>query len=179
MIRSVPQQFEGLIEAAPLAPAVILVRPDRPDRVWVRAAVEHRAARVAAVCASLGLSSGAQVALELKGALDRLAAAYYVLATGRVLVPPGPNAFILDARVISQSEVRAAPYALRSGARSADLATTIPRPLAHADLFALLLERGGPEDDPVWQALLGLATGKPLVVQADDDAAPWALVYAA
>ena len=173
MIRSVPQQFEGLIEAAPLAPAVILVRPDRPDRVWVRAA------RVAAVCASLGLSSGAQVALELKGALDRLAAAYYVLATGRVLVPPGPNAFILDARVISQSEVRAAPYALRSVARSDDLATTIPRPLAHADLFALLLERGGPEDDPVWQALLGLATGKPLVVQADDDAAPWALVYAA
>jgi hypothetical protein len=42
-----------------------------------------------------------------------------------------------------------------------------------------LLERGGPEEDPVWQALLGLATGKPLIVQADDDAAPWALVYAA
>ena len=70
MNTTVPRRFESLLERDPYSPAVVLIRPGARDRVWVRAAVEHRAVRIAGVCSLLGLASQARVAFSGHGAVN-------------------------------------------------------------------------------------------------------------
>lgn len=178
MNTTVPRRFETLLERDPYAPAVVLVRPGARDRVWVRAAVEHRAVRIAGVCSLLGLPSQARVAFSGHGALDRMAAAWFVLATGRVLVEGTDADFLIDDALCRQSEIRTEPYTLRCTVQTSDPAAAMPTPMSHRDLLRLLMAGRAPETD-LGQALQALALGEPLVLHAHADADPRALVYAA
>jgi hypothetical protein len=178
MNTTVPRRFESLLERDPYSPAVVLIRPGARDRVWVRAAVEHRAVRIAGVCSLLGLASQARVAFSGHGALDRMAAAWFVLATGRVLVEGTDADFEIDDALCRQSEIRTEPYSLRCTVQTSDPAVAMPTPHSHRELLRMLMSGRAPESD-LGLALQALALGEPLLLHAAPDADPRALVYAA
>lgn len=167
MIASVPRCFESMLEREPDAPAVVLVRPGGRDRVWVRAAVEHRAVRIAGVCARVGLAPHASVAIACQGALDRLAAAWFVLATGRILVLAGEADFTIDDELCRQSEIRTEPYSIRCVVQPTDPAALLPAPVPHNELLRLVFSNALPAESPLVQAVHALATGRPLEIVAD------------
>jgi hypothetical protein len=167
-IDSLPASFEQLIWTDPAAPAVVLRRRDGRDRIWTRAAVEHRAVRIGALCAALGLAADARVAIAGHGALDVLASAWYVLATGRLLCEPAEAQFTLDDAVLARAvglhehyALRCAVMALHPAARLGG-ATFTQQGLLHAVVREdVRLERG-----LLARCLHALATGEPVVVEA-------------
>lgn len=167
---TLPARFEDLLEADPFAPAVILVRPRRRDRLWARAAVEHHAIRIAGLCATLGLGPRDDVAICAGGALDVMATAWFVLASGRALTT-ADDALLLDDDRLAHARTISDDYALYSFAKPGDVALRLrDRTLTHATLLDAL-----DGDDPVppevspllWAGLRALCTGEPLRVLAD------------
>jgi hypothetical protein len=183
MITTVPRRFETLLEAEPMAPALVLVRSGARDRVWIRAAVEHRAVRLAGAFARAGLSGRARIRFAGAGALDRLAVAYFALATGRVLLDDGvddPGAFVVDDDALRAAAIAAEPYALRSVVRSSDPALALPAVCSHGEVFRAVMA-GHPFDSAIGRAIESLALGEPLVIDAGgtESTELRALVYAA
>lgn len=178
MISTVPRRFESLLERDPFAPALVLTRVGSRDRVWVRAAVEHRAVRLAGACALRGLASHARVAFTGHGALDRLAVSLFVLSTGRILVEAGEADFAIDDEICRQAEVRSTPYTLRCTVQSGDPAADFTRLLSHGELFRQVIGGRAPASE-MGRAVASLALGEPLIVQGDIAVDLRALVYAA
>ena len=179
MIDTVTGRFERLLMRDPFAPAVVMVRPGARDRVWVRAAIEHRAVRLAGLCTWAGLPSSAHVAFEGSNALDRMAAAFFILCSGRTLVIDGGAHGVadhvadmaIDDAFLAHPRGLVPPFTLRGISRSCDPAALLPRPVTHGELAAMVLA-GRPPDGPMGEVLTALATGEPLAVNAgcEDDA---------
>jgi hypothetical protein len=165
---SLPASFEQLIRTDPSAPAVILRRRDGRDRIWTRAAVEHRAVRIGALCARLGLAANAHVAIVGQGVLDVLAAAWYVLATGRVLCEAGAAQFTLDDATLARADGLREHYALRCAVMAFDTAARLGGG-AYTQLGlldAVLREEPRLGANLLSRCLRALATGEPVVVEA-------------
>lgn len=177
MIESVPHRFEALLDADPTAPAVVLVRPDGRERVWVRAAVEHRAVRLAGACAAAGVPAGVRLAFRGHGLLDRMATAWYALATGRLLVD-GDADFTVDDEILRVSELEPRPYLLRACVRSSEPAAWLPGLLTHGELLRRALG-GCLPSTPMGVVVTALATGRPLRVEPRPAEISLSLVYAA
>lgn len=168
-IDSLPACFERLIEMQPSAPAVILRRPGRRDRVWNRAAVEHRAVRIGMLCADLGLAADAAVAIAGHGALDVMGAAYFILATGRILTDAPDAALVLDDALLARADVLREPYRLRCVVHGSDAAAHLGGDRFTQAQLLRAARRSAPEDAGLlWRGLYALATGKPFVVDAGD-----------
>ncbi len=164
---SLPACFEHLIWSDPGAPAVVLRRPGGRDRIWTRAAVEHRAVRIGALCAGLGLAADARVAITGHGALDVLAAAWYVLATGRLLCD-GAAPFALDDATLARADGLREHYALRCAVMAFDAAAHLGgTAYGHrALLHAVLRDEVAADGLLLSRCLRALATGAPVVVEA-------------
>ncbi len=76
---TLPARFEGKLLKDPYAPAIVLELESGRIRRWSRAAVEHRALRVASICLSRGTSTDARVGIVTTNRLDAMAAAYFTL----------------------------------------------------------------------------------------------------
>lgn len=140
---TVPARFESLLAQGPYAPAVLLYRSNGRVRRWTRAAVEHRAMRVGTLCAAYGLGAVARVAVDVTHQLDAMAAAFYALATGRILTTPDAAEFVIDDTLMSQPYGLDPEYVLRVLVCSDDPATWVDRPL-HQGGLASLIERDAP-----------------------------------
>jgi hypothetical protein len=183
MVTTVPRRFETLLETDPTAPALVLVRAGARDRVWIRAAVEHRAVRLAGAFARAGLPGDARVRFTGTGALDRLAVTYFALATGRVLLDDGvvdAGAFVVDDAALRSAAIAAEPYTLRTIVRSSDAALALPAIRTHGEVFRAIMA-GHALASEIGRAIESLALGEPLVIDAASTAAEElrALVYAA
>ena len=169
MFATVPHRFTALLEEDPFAPALVLTRTGSRDRIWVRAAVEHRAVRIAGACAKRAVPFQARVAFTGHGTLDRLAASLFVLATGRILVDSPDADFVIDDEICRESEVSASPaYVLRCVTRSSD----------HGELYRVAIGGRLPDSD-FGRAIESLALGVPVQVQGDQAVELRPLVYAA
>ena len=179
MFATVAHRFTALLEEDPFAPALVLTRTGSRDRIWVRAAVEHRAVRIAGACAKRAVPFQARVAFTGHGTLDRLAASLFVLATGRILVDSPDADFVIDDEICRESEVSASPaYVLRCVTRSSDHAAVVTGLLTHGELYRVAIGGRLPDSD-FGRAIESLALGVPVQVQGDQAVELRPLVYAA
>lgn len=178
MLATVPDRFASLLDEDPFAPALVLTRIGSRDWIWVRAAVEHRAVRLAGACISRGLATHGRVIFTGSGALDRLAASLFVLSTGRILVDAAEADFAIDDAICRESEVWSNPYMLRCTVQPSDRAAVFTHLLDHGTLFRQAMGRCLAETD-AGQAIESLALGEPLLVRGDRAADARHLVYAA
>jgi hypothetical protein len=167
-IDSLPDTFARLIERDPGAPAVVLRRGEGRERIWTRAAVEHRAVRIAALCADLGLAADARVAITGHGALDVVATAFFLLATGRVLTTPEDAVLVVDDALLARAHELRQPYTLRAVVFGRDAAARLGgATFTHTGLLRAALRHDARlGDDLLGRCLHALATGEPLVVDA-------------
>lgn len=161
MAPSVPAQFERLLAQDPLAPAVVLERVGVPDRVWNRAAVEHRATILGGLCADRGLTSDAPVVVRVQSAVDCIAAVYFALATGRPLAAEAEGAFVIDDALLGRLGAQRHPYTLCTAVVPADRALLGAATWSHARLLnAVLTGAPVPVSPGVARALDVLVSGQ-------------------
>lgn len=161
---TLPGRFEALLDDNPLAPSIILTRPNGRKRVWARAAIEHRAVRIGAYCASVGLPVGARVKIHARGALNVLSGIFFILASGRILAHQGPTDLTLDELILANLASISGSYTLRNIALPSEQAVAVgDRCIDHA---CLLDEVENKVPLPISQlcthALYHLATGEPI-----------------
>jgi hypothetical protein len=162
MAPTVPAQFERLLSDEPLAAAVVLERGGAPDRVWNRAAIEHRATIIGGLCAARSLAAGAPVRVRVRSAVDCIAAVYFALATGRPLAAEAEDAFVIDDRLLLRLGAQRHRYTLCTAVGPADRALEGPAPWSHARLLSAMTSGAPvPVSPAVGRALGVLVTGKP------------------
>ncbi|MCB9535085.1 MAG: hypothetical protein H6704_02390 [Myxococcales bacterium] len=138
MAPTVPARFEHLLSEDPFAAAVVLERGGAPDRVWNRAAIEHRATVIGGLCAALGLGATAPVAVRVRSAVDCIAAVHFVLASGRSLAAEAEGAFVIDDHLLGRMGAQRHPYTLCTAVGPADRALEGAAPWSHARLLSAL-----------------------------------------
>ncbi len=163
-MESVPSRFEQLLFDVPDAPAVVRVRKGGRRRVWSRAAVEHRAIRVAIYCTEQGLAAGARVSVAATDPVDRMGAIFFVLASGRILSSPERADLVLSPDTFGWTLGETQEdYLLRSVVAPGDPALDFGELLSHAELAEALLTREPLFESPLQRAAQALLTGEPLV----------------
>ena len=165
-VSTIPHFAEALLAEAPEAPALVLRRAGARDRVWCRAAVEHRAVGIAGFCVAQGLRANAAVLITAVGPLDVMAAVWFVLATGRRLGGLPDAAFALDDAAFQRARADRADYTLCTTVGPADPALAEPAGWSHERLMgAVLNEEPIPLRPLVARALRALVRPEPWIIE--------------
>ncbi len=134
MRETIPGRFESHLSEDPYAPAVVVYGDLGRVRRWTRAAIEHRALKVATFCAAHGVAADARVCVSTADPVDAMACAYFVLATGRALAVAEEADLVLDAEALASPFGIDPEYALCAVASPEDPASYAPERLLHDEL---------------------------------------------
>ena len=138
---TVPGRFEAHLAKDPFAPALEIYRANGRSRKWTRAAIDHHAIRIGSLCAAYGLGAEARVAINLDDPLKSMAAAYYVLGTGRVLTLPDAAELVIDGTLVSQPYGVDPEYVMRVLVCEDDPAVCVGELVDQAGLARLVEDR--------------------------------------
>ncbi len=124
--------------------------------------------RIGTLCAAHGLGADARVAITVSDPIDVMAAAFYALATGRILTAPDAAELVIDDNLVAQPYGLDPQYVLRVLVCEEDPAAWFDRPLDQATLAGLVQGEAptglGPALD---EALSTLWYGSPLRIHED------------